>query len=163
MAAKNTGRNFPLQSLSVLHWTAYEVMCVWTITWSQNNFPFCSCHQKLLFFSSFTLGVRFILKQLVHFLPLKISRLVTIGEKEWKFSFALKSRPVNNDSRWHNYWCIHRSAQLLDSHAWPLSFVKVWKKGQQKLTTSLAVFLQNELNSDVARFTNHESNLSCNN
>ena len=33
--------------------------------------------------------------------------------------------------------------------------------GQQKLATCLAKKLQNVLNSDVARFTTHETNLSC--
>ena len=33
--------------------------------------------------------------------------------------------------------------------------------GQQKLATCLSKLLQHEFNSDVARFTTHESNLSC--
>ena len=33
--------------------------------------------------------------------------------------------------------------------------------GNKKHATCLATLLQNELNSDVARFTNHDSNLSC--
>ena len=34
--------------------------------------------------------------------------------------------------------------------------------GQQKLATCFETLLQNELNTHVARFTTHESNLSCN-
>ena len=40
--------------------------------------------------------------------------------------------------------------------------VKLRQNGQQKRSTCFAPLLQKELNSDVARFTTHESNLSCN-
>ena len=47
-----------------------------------------------------------------------------------------------------------------------LTEAQAWSNRQQKCTTRLAfaTLLQNDLNSDVARFTytTHESNLSCN-